>query len=302
MITAAAPDEVERNQYYYLYNTIMFFVVVYMRMSYHYKQTYLYMYELWLFVGSLGVCFWYNWECTFLWAYIHSLLLFQDLFDRLDIHLPVTFLMYSTIPLVIYSICENVMIYLQNDKNIMTFISQKQQPRAVDLENTDPNAIQAPDIKTMKEHMQISRLKYVFVDLMTDEHILKFNVQIFEVYMLACSYLCVFGAGLMHTSCVADAYLLILWCVFAWTDKSKNRLRVKIRQTPSYISKASFMLYTPPTHWPVIMMLILFNICLIKEWTRGQKLKISALMVIITVVVYFDDKFLYSCPLPHSPM
>jgi hypothetical protein len=297
MIPQQEPETVMRNQYYYLYHAIMFFIVISLRMSYEYQIEYLYYYEFSMLFISTCVCYSVNWECTFMWMYIHALLMMQDLFDKNNIYLPDVFLLYTTVPLVLYAFLDDFMLYLENDRAVAKFISDKNQ----DNQTVYPAEIGAKSqtdaeidlTKSKQDH----KYTFVFVDLMTDDTLLYYNVSFFEIYIIMCSFLCVKGAGLMHTSCFALVYLILLWVLFAMTEKKKVTSRPVLRKNPSYISKVAYVLYSPPEHWYVIVLLICINITLIKTW--DIKLKISWTVCILTMWTIFTayPYLLHMCPM-----
>jgi len=263
------------NQYFYLYHLLMFFCAMYVRMSYHYFYEVLHYYAAILLVISALVCYKWRWNANLTWLYFFFIVLMQLMFDHLDLHLPQWFVLYPTIPMLLASIVENLMLNISSDPDTVKIYEEIVQRRSRSFEAPPP----PPQTRSFS-----MKWKAIFIDMYHDQDLRYYYPIIFEVYMTACALFCIHGGGIMHLPCFADLYLVGLWMAFMYTEDKKKSGRPKMFKLPNPIVKVVFLLYAPPLFWINISALTLINIWMVSEHaTLADKMTSTIALLFITV-------------------
>jgi len=284
-----------KNKYFYLYHLLMFFCALYVRMSYFYFKHVLHVYAGLLFAVSGIVCHQWRWNANLTWFYYFFIVLMQLMFEHLNLHLPAWFVLYPTIPMIIASMLENLMLHLSIDPDIYRIHEEIMQRHNRSFQEA---ALTAPDGTTETRTLAM-KWKMIFVDIYFDLDLRYYYPIIFEAYMTTCALFCIKGGGVMHIHCFGEVYMVALWIVFVYTEFRKRENRPKMFMLPNPIVKVILLLYAPPPFWTNISALSFINI-----WMGPDKdefvLKLTAsaglLLVTIAANTFARDVVFGDCP------
>lgn len=280
-----------KNKYFYLYHVLMFFCALYVRMSYFYFRPVLHVYAGILFAVSGLVCYQWRWNANLTWLYYFFIVLMQLLFEHLDLHLPPWFVLYPTIPMLIASMLENLMLHLSIDPDLYKIheeITQRHN-RSFHEAPTEPH----------EKRTLAAKWKMIFVDIYFDIDLRYYYPIIFEAYMTTCAIFCIKGGGVMHIHCFGEIYMVLLWIAFMYTELRKREGRPKMFMLPNPVVKVILLLYAPPAFWTNISALTFINI-----WMGPDKddlyLKLTAavslLLITISAHTFARDTVFGDCP------
>lgn len=155
--------------------------------------------------------------------------------------LPRWFIVYSTIPLIVCSIGENVLMYIVSGRKI----TQSRPP------TDSPN----------EGHWTLA-----LIAILTDHDIKRFYASVYEFYMYACSVMIIEH----HCVTLYDTLLFACtWTLFTITEEAKLNVYTRPIPLPSYIVKTIYILYAPSVFWITLYALSLMNVAML--YTRAAK-------------------------------
>lgn len=172
------------------------------------------------------------------WLYVFCVMLVRGIILHIEPNvLPRWFIVYSTIPLIVCSVGENMLMHFASDRK--TTQTLKDPDRATD---------------------DAGQWKMSAMAILMDRDIKRFYASAYEFYMYVCSIM------IIEHHCVTlqdTALFACTWTLFTVTEEAKLNVYTRPIPLPSYIVKTIYILYAPSVFWITLYALSLMNIAML---------------------------------------